>query len=85
MFKQMMMHFGTNVFAIQGNWVSAASDNLLTINALTAGNASSIADAAKQTWTGQRAADYGYTQVEIIGTPVGTPGQYTKVHVLFKK
>ncbi len=85
MFQQMMKHFGTSVTAIQGNWVGAASDNLHAINRLTAGGAMTIEDAAKQTWTGLRARNYGYTQVQVAGTPTGTPGHYTSVHVLFTK
>ena len=81
----MMMHFGTSVTAIQRNWVGAFSDNLMAINRLTAGGVMPVQDAVKQTWTGMRARDYGYTQVELVGTPAGTPGRYTSVHVLFKK
>jgi hypothetical protein len=85
MFQQMMAHFGTSVIAIQGNWLGASSDNLITLNRLTAGGAMTIEEAAKQTWTGMRAQSYGYIQVEIIGTPSGTPGNYTRARVLFKK
>ena len=52
MFQKMLTHFGARVTAIQGNWVGAASDNLSTINRLTAGGAKTIEEAAKQTWTG---------------------------------
>ena len=85
MFQQLMMHFGTSVTAIQGNWVGTTSDNLMAINRLTAGGRMTIEEAAKQTWTGMRAMDHGYTQVEVVGTPTGTPGHYTNVHVLFKR
>jgi hypothetical protein len=85
MFQQMMMHFGASVTAIQGNWVGAPSDNLIAVNGLTAGGAMTIEEAAKQTWTGMRARDYGYTQVQVVGTPAGTPGHYTSVRVLFTK
>jgi hypothetical protein len=85
MFQQMMLHFGASVTAIQGNWVGPSSDNLIAINRLTAGGAMTIEEAAKQTWTGMRARDQGYTQVQVAGTPAGTPGHYTRVHVLFTK
>jgi hypothetical protein len=85
MFKQMMAHFGANVTAIQGNWLGAASDNLTTMNHLTAGGAMPVADAARQTWTGKRAREHGYTSVEIVCPPVGAPGAYTHVCVRFKR
>jgi hypothetical protein len=85
MFQQMMAHFGTRVNAIQGNWFGAASDNLIAVNRLTAGGTVTVEEAAKQTWTGMRAKEYGYSQVEVVGTPAGTPGHYTRVQVLFKK
>jgi hypothetical protein len=85
MFEQMLVHFGSSVTAIQGNWVGPASDNLIALNRLTAGGALTVEDAAAQTWTGRRAGAYGYTHVELVGNPVGTPGHYTGVHVLFKK
>ncbi len=85
MFQQMMTHFGPNVTAIQGNWVGASSDNLSAINRLTAGTAMTIEEASKQTWTGMRGKDYGYTQVRVVGTPAGTPGDFTSAHVLFTK
>ncbi len=85
MFQQMMVHFGASVSAIQGNWVGASSDNLICVNRLTAGGAMTMEQAAKQTWTGMRASDYGYTQVRVAGTPAGAPGRYTSVHVLFTK
>jgi hypothetical protein len=80
-----MLHFGASVTAIQGNWIGVSSDNLIAINTLTAGGAKTIEEAAKQTWTGLRARDYGYIQVRVVGTLAGTPGHYTSVHVLFTK
>jgi hypothetical protein len=85
LFQQMMTHFGASVTAIQGNWVGASSDNLIALNRLTAGGALTIEEAAKQTWTGRRARDYGYTQVRVAGYPAGTPSHYTSVQVLFTK
>jgi hypothetical protein len=85
MFQQMMMHFRTSITAIQGNWIGGSSDNLVAINKLTVGGTMTIEEAAKLTWTGKRASDYGYTQVQIVGMPEGRPGHYTRVHVLFTK
>lgn len=85
MFQQMIAHFGASVTAIQGNWVGTSSDNLIALNRLTAGGAMIIEEAAKQTWTGRRARDFGYTQVRVAGNPAGTPGHYTSVQVLFTK
>ncbi len=85
MFRQMMVHFGASVIAIEGNWLGAGSDNLIAINKLTAGGGMTVEEAAKQTWTGMRAKDYGYMQVEVVGPLAATPGCYINVHVLFKK
>jgi hypothetical protein len=85
LFDTMMVHFGATVTAIQGNWVSATtSDNLIKINQLTAGGSQTLKEAAKDTWTGKRAGEWGYLQVEVVEA-VGTPGNYSKVRVLFKK
>jgi hypothetical protein len=77
-------HCGTGVTAIQGSWVCTTSDNLAAVNRHTAGG-SSLGEAAKQTWTGDCACSYGFTKVEVIGTPTGQPGAYTDVRVRFKK
>jgi hypothetical protein len=85
MFAKMMEHLGTAVNAIQGNWVSATtSDNLITINQRTAGGALATQEAAKETWTGKRAKEWGYLQVEVL-EEVGVPGNYSRVRVLFKR
>ena len=83
MFDQMMTHFGSSVTAVQGFWIGPLSDNLKQLNSLTAGGMS-LEVAAKGTWTGKRAADWGYPQVQVQST-MGTPGNYSKVHVLFKR
>lgn len=85
MFGEMMTHFGTAVHAIQGNWISLTSDNLIMVNRLTAGGTMSVEDAAKQTWTGLQANRWRFTRVRLVGTPVGTAGNYSKVHVLFTR
>jgi hypothetical protein len=85
MFQQMMAHFGTSVIAIQGNWLGPSSDNLIALNRLTAGGTMTLEEAARQTWTGMHAHIYGHVRVEIVGAPAGTPGNYTGMHVLFRK
>ncbi len=83
MFQQMMAHFGSSVTAIQGNWVGPNSDNLREVNRLTAAGMT-LEAAARATWTGRHGAQYGYHQYEEISKH-GTPGNYTDVHVVFKK
>ena len=83
MFNQMMTHFGSSVTAVQGYWIGPLSDNLKEVNSLTAAGIS-LEAAAQGTWTGKRAADWGYTQVQVLSI-MGTPGNYRKAHVLFKK
>lgn len=82
LFQQMMSHFGSKVTAIQGNWIGPNSDNLQEVNKLTnAGLA--LESAAKATWTGKRAYEYGFYQCEEVNKQ-GTPGNFANVHVLFK-
>jgi len=83
LFGQMMSHFGASVMAIEGNWVGPNSDNLREVNRLTASGIT-LEAAARSTWTGSRAAEYGYLQYEEISKH-GTPGNYSAVRVDFKK
>lgn len=83
MFEQMMTHFGASVTAIEGNWVGPRSDNLREVNHLTALGIT-LEAAAKATWTGSRAKEYGYLQYEEISKH-GTPGHSLAVQVRFKK
>jgi hypothetical protein len=83
LFKQLMEHFGSSVTAIQGNWVGPTSDNLQKVNQFTA-TGMTLEAAAEETGTGKRAKEWGYPQVEEVNHQ-GTPGNYARVHVLFKK
>ena len=83
MFNEMMNHFGSSVTGVYGFWVGAISDNLKEVNRLTAAGRP-LEEAAKNTWTGKRAADWGYNQVQVLATE-GATGGYTKVHVLFER
>jgi hypothetical protein len=83
MFAEMMKHFGASVQAIQGNWTYG--DNLATVNALTAGGTMSLDEAAKKGPTGKYAAAWGFIQAQVLPRTAGTPGSYSRVHVLFTK
>ncbi len=83
MFGRMMAHFGSSVTGVQGFWAGPLSDNLKAVNALT-GAGALLEVAAKGTWTGKRAAQWGYTQVQVLSA-AGMAGSYTTVHVLFQK
>jgi hypothetical protein len=83
MFNEMMKHFGSSVTGVHGFWVGPDSDNLKEVNRLTAAGRS-LEEAAKETWTGKRAADWGYAQVQVLAT-IGSAGGYTQVHVLFER
>jgi hypothetical protein len=92
-----VIHYFQNlstITGIQGNWVSTAgmpinqitSDNLKTINLLTTGGALSVEEAARRTWTGIQANRIlGFNKVKQRVPAIGTPGNYTAVHVLFFK
>jgi hypothetical protein len=86
-FAAMMAHFGpNNVQTIVGHWVAGVDldTNIDQFNALTLSGLSEI-DAAKATWTGRRAMDFGFMKVAIKYTapPQGASGQYTEVVALF--
>jgi len=68
------------ITGIRGDWTSG--DNLDTVNRLTAGNQSTIEDAAKQTWTYRQALLKGFPRYLLLDTQ-GSPGNYTSVDVVF--
>jgi hypothetical protein len=82
MFDEMMRHLGASVMVVQGNWTYG--DNLAIVNRLTAAGAA-LEGAAVKDPTGRYAAAWGYTKVQVLPQTAGTPGRYTKVHVLFRK
>src|SRR5262245_14927566 len=82
MFAEMMKHFGPSVAAIEGNWLGPLSDNLATANRLT-GAGMTLDEAAKATWTGKQAVNWGYMRVQVISA-LGRPGQYSNVRVVFR-
>lgn len=83
MFDMMMQHFGTSVAVIHGSWTYG--DNLAMVNKLTTGGVLLLEEAAKHGPTGKYAAAWNFTRVEVQPQTVGTPGNYVRVHVLFKK
>jgi hypothetical protein len=71
----------TTIKGIRGDWTYG--DNLRTINDLTAGGRMTIEEAARHTWTYQQAMAKGFTTYQEIDPPVGSPGNYTDVQVVF--
>lgn len=88
MFDLMMRAFGSSMRAIAGVWrrgfQGQKSANLDRVNELTAAGVT-LESAACQTWTATRAARWGYTKVSVVGTPIGLPGNYSKIDVLIEK
>jgi hypothetical protein len=64
-FDAMIDHFGvTNITAIHGIWTEALDSNLGDFNDARARGVSEP-EAARDTWTGQRARDHGFTQAQV--------------------
>ena len=82
MFDRMMTHFGSKAKAVRGKWVYG--DNLGKVNELTTGGKVSLEDTLRETWTGKRAAEYGFTNPKLEKVE-GTPGAYTNIEVLFEE
>jgi hypothetical protein len=86
-FAAMMSHFGASVKIIEANWsrASGLTVNLDQLNRATSAGLS-VEDAALLTWTGLRAAEYGYDNVTVIqALPQGAQGNYDKVAVYFTR
>jgi hypothetical protein len=82
MFERMLVYFGVSVTAIKGSWTYG--DNLLTVNTLTSGGGTTIAEAAFQGPTGQYALANGFVNVHVV-QEVGVPGAYSTIIVRFTK
>jgi RHS repeat-associated protein len=80
MFADVMDYFGDRVKSITGNW--RYGDNLKAFNDAVA-NGESFGNAARTTWTAQRAAEYGFTRVKVTETDEGANG-YSFVSSLFR-
>jgi len=72
--------FGRSIVAIRGEWI--AGDNLDVVNRLTHGNQRTIEEAALQTWSAERAREFGFPRVTLLDS-AGVPGRYQSVDVLF--
>ncbi|MFI6448530.1 polymorphic toxin-type HINT domain-containing protein [Kitasatospora sp. NPDC050543] len=85
MFINAMEAVGHNADGVRGKWLSGGElkDNLDSFNAGIQ-NLLSPEDAARNTFTGKMAARYGFTEVE-FEIRIGSPGEYAKVQVLFKR
>lgn len=88
MFDLMMRAFGFEVRAIAGVWRRAfegqPSTNLDKVNELTA-TGMPLEEAASQTWTATRAERWGFTRLRVVGMPVGSAGNFSKIDVLIEK
>ena len=82
MFQMVMEHFGSRVDVIEGNW--SYGDNLAEFNKLVA-DGTPLKTAARATWTGKRAADYGFTSVRITRGIPATDGGYSAVSAQFRR
>ncbi|MFD8081800.1 RHS repeat-associated core domain-containing protein [Kitasatospora sp. NPDC059722] len=80
MFGMVMDHFGDRVQSIEGNW--SYGDNLKAFNSLVAGG-TPLKSAARSTWTGQRAAEYGFTSARITRAIPSLDGDYAAVSAQF--
>ncbi|MFJ9349411.1 hypothetical protein [Streptomyces sp. NPDC101237] len=82
MFGMVMDHFGDGVKSIEGN--SSYGDNLAAFNQLVTGG-TPLKTAASGTWTGQRAAEYGFTRVRITRAIPSMDDGYDRVSALFSR
>jgi hypothetical protein len=88
LFNRMILHFGNAAVAIHGVWrkgrLGLPSTNIDKVNELTS-NAVPLEDALQHAWTVTRAKKLGFTRVQLLGQPVGTPGAYLEIDVLIEK
>lgn len=85
----MMAHYGNSVTKIEGHWVAGIDleTNIQQFNTYTGpGHNLSDNDAAKETWTGKRAKDHGFTNARVIfKDPPNAPGNYIEVYAEFTR
>ncbi|WP_238432061.1 RICIN domain-containing protein [Streptomyces cavernae] len=87
MIADVMAKIGGNAKGIRGTWLGGGDmkDNLDSFNAGIQSLMLSHEEAARLTFTGKMAAKYGFNgEIDIVKL-VGTPGNYTKVEVVFWK
>jgi hypothetical protein len=80
LYNEAFSSIGQDAKAIGAQW--SYGDNLATFNKLTA-SGMSPAEAAKLTFTGKQATGLGFSNPAVQA--IGTPGNYTKVVVIFNK
>ena len=73
-----MMHFGSKVKSIRGSWSYGTTSEVHEAT----GAGRSAEKAALETWTGERSAAQGYSNVAVVSLE-GKPGAYTTVVVRF--
>lgn len=85
-FEAMMVHFGARIRMIEGSWNAAngLTTNLDLFNRATSAGLA-LLDAAAFTWTGLRAAEYGFSPVSITASPPGAVGRFDTVRVEFRQ
>lgn len=81
MFADVMDHFGDRVVSVQGYW--RYGDNLGAFNEAVASGLS-LGTAARGTWTGQRAAEFGFTRVKVVQADEGVDG-FRVVSAVFRR
>jgi hypothetical protein len=88
LFNRIMLHFGDDVKAIHGVWckgpLGLPSTNIDKVNELTA-TGMVLGEAIYHAWTVTRAKKLGFLRVNVLGTPAGHPGAFTKIDVLIEK
>jgi len=89
-FDAMMANFQPNVRKIEAHWIAGIDldTNIRQFNKWTGPSGANLSDrdAAKKTWTGQRAAGYQFNNVTIVfKDPPNAPGAYMEVIAHFSK
>ena len=69
---------------IESDLICLQSESFWLVIRIT-GKGMLIEEAVTKTWTAEQARAAGYPKATIVGKPVGTPGNYTEVQVLFQK
>ncbi|MFE3760816.1 ricin-type beta-trefoil lectin domain protein [Streptomyces sp. NPDC059104] len=87
MIAEVMEKIGGNAKGIRGTWLGGGDmkDNLDSFNAGIQSLQLTEQEAARRTFTGKMAANYGFNGEVKIVAKEGTPGNYTKVEVVFWK
>ncbi len=83
----MMDDFGADALAIHAVWIKNAADhpstNIDKVNELTAAG-TDLDEAILHTWTVTRAKKRGFSKAQVMKTPEGSAGIYTRIDVLIE-